>query len=77
VLDNATGEAKAAIDEEKLNKALDEAKKSEDDKLVELNIKKVQQLPAKFLIKSDAEYKLRIATEQGIIEVPANMRLRC
>ncbi|UWV47856.1 S-layer homology domain-containing protein [Acetivibrio thermocellus] len=80
VLDNATGEAKAAIDEEKLNKALDEAKKSEDDKLVELNIKKVenadayiQQLPAKFLIKSDAEYKLRIATEQGIIEVPANM----
>jgi len=42
VLDNATGEAKAAIDEEKLNKALDEAKKSEDDKLVELNIKKVE-----------------------------------
>jgi len=32
-----------------------------------------KQLPAKFLIKSDAEYKLRIATEQGIIEVPANM----
>jgi len=42
VLDNATGEAKAAIDEEKLNKALDEAKKSEDDKLVELNIKKLK-----------------------------------
>jgi len=46
VLDNATGEAKAAIDEEKLNKALDEAKKSEDDKLVELNIKKVENADA-------------------------------
>ncbi|GAE88743.1 S-layer homology domain-containing protein [Acetivibrio straminisolvens] len=80
VIDETTGAAKAVIDDEKLGKAIDEAEKSEGEKTVELSIRKaenadtyIQELPAKFLLSNSAEYKLKVATELGTVEVPANM----
>ncbi|ODM24917.1 cellulosome anchor protein [Clostridium sp. Bc-iso-3] len=79
-IDKATGAAKAVIDTEGLSKAIEEAEKSKDTKTVELNLKKVedadtyiQELPGKFLLKNSDEYKLKVSTELGTIEIPANM----
>lgn len=79
-MDEAAGAAKAVIDSEGLSKALDEAEGSTGVKLVEVNLKKVegadtyvQELPGGFLSKSSAEYKLKVSTELGAIEVPADM----
>lgn len=79
-LDAATGEAKAVIESGDLSKALEEADSTSGIKLVELKVNKVegantyvQQLPKESLSKTSAEYKVRVVTELGTIEVPANM----
>jgi hypothetical protein len=79
-LDDATREAKVAIDVGKVKDALDAAESSGGIKRIEFAVQEVEgagayilELPKEFLTKTGIEYKFLISTEFGALEVSSNM----